>query len=470
MAFDREKAAAGVTLFGPLGTVLGETVEPDKPVPNPLLVAHDGQQIQKIINANIGNSTVNFTRSSASTEDVCHVSDDGDMDYFSFAMNASSNAHYKESLSYLELELKYRPTNGAAWLLKGCILSIMSKGSPSEQNAFYIEDSWRNALTYSLPRDSEAFRLTIKAITEYLDGIFSACENYTIDALKTGRLTNDSFISVYSVMLNALKFYSRMSSAMDATYREVTNSSSSPFESGIGKKCKFNVDWILMYEDLGAKAYHDAIQARPYSEFPDAYRIVGNFIFKQEVYIEDFFAPKDAIQAYKCLARAGDKFVKGIKYAGFDSGPYIVSVSSLESKAKRIQSMLDMQAAEERQKKIDAYWATHEQERQEILSLIREKEKEINTVQSNRKNFPEKKRLDELDQKREELVELINKLGLFEWKEKKRLRSEVGELIEEINALSPQCESMISEMDITIREKIGEISSLRKRLSAPKID
>lgn len=473
MALDREKAAAGVMLFGPLGAVLGESTEQEKASQESVQgVAYGSQHTAQALNRGT-NGQANLATNPTSFGKASYVSDDGDMDYFSFALNAASDGKLNESLSYLDLELKYRPTNDAAWVLKGCNLSFISKGAPTEQAFYYIEDAWKKSLVYSLQNngaDSEAFSLTVEAIKVNLDGIFSNCQDYAIKALGTGRLTDDEFIAVYSRMQSILTYYSRISQALDNAYREATGFDSSPFESGIGKKCDVNAGWLNMYHGLGWNAYRDAIKARSYSEFPDSCRVVGNFIFKQKLYIEEFFTTRGAVQAYKSLAYAANDFVRGIESANFNSGPYKSSVSELESKAKALQWKLDRQAEKERQDKIEAYWVMHEQERQEILSSIREKEQEISNLKSDKSNLPEKKIIDELNEKREMLVTQINKLGLFDWKEKKLLRSEVDKIIEEINARSPQCKSLVSDLDRKIEKKLKEISSLQEKLSNPQID
>lgn len=197
-------------------------------------------------------------------------------------------------------------------------------------------------------------------------------------------------------------------------------------------------------------------------------------ILKTAIVLDNDDCEED-IQRYENLIFIGEKtidshsvtYLAGSAYLNAKwCNEYAFTASAKASRRAEIDNWKKEKAEAEikaKEKKSEAYWESHPGEREKAQSQIDGLESEIRELISGVDYVEAKKRISELEAEQKSIVKKTADCGLFNGKEKKRLRGE-------LNALKKQAEpfhAKIKAIDSDVESKREEVQALREKLIDP---
>lgn len=184
---------------------------------------------------------------------------------------------------------------------------------------------------------------------------------------------------------------------------------------------------------------------------------------------------EDDIQRYENLIFIGEQTIDSHSVAYLAGSAYVsakwCTEYSFTEEAKAIRrEQIDRWKKEKaeaeakaKEQKVNAYWESHPEEREKIQAQIDKLEAEVETLSSSSEYIEAQKRVTEFEANKKDIETQIANCGLFNGKEKKRLREELNAHAERVAPFQTKKRSIDEE----IKTNEGRIQSLRQRLIEP---
>ncbi len=367
--------------------------------------------------------------------------------YLSMAQKAADSDNLNEAEHYANKALELEPTNWAALYAKGNALGWQSG---TRENKLSVAIDYFSQAIANCEDESD--------LTELRNNIAKTTSELVLGMI---RLRCDNYAKVPSVD-NAQKLISEAQTSLTLSAKLITSCGIVPNDFKAQAAILMNASVVKSW-DLISKAWIED----GFSNFlkrADACKRILIVAIKLDsdddeanlqrydniIYIAEDVAQKASIHYDNSLVK------------------YDIKVSA---KAKLRQEITQWKTVREcckkrvEEKKAKAYWESNPEKRESIQNQIAECEATIDKLTSGTVYLESRKRVDEFEESRKEIEASIAKCGLFNNKDKKRLRNELKNLEEKTDPYREK----VQEIEAEIESNRQEIRRLQEELLYPNI-
>lgn len=396
--------------------------------------------------------------------------------YLSMAQNAADSNNQSEAENYANKVLELEPTNWAALYAKGNAAGWQSgtRNNRLPEAIDYFSQAIANCKDES---DLAELRDNIaKTTSELVLGMIGLrCDNfakfpsvdnaqYIITEAQTSLILAAKLITSCGIMPD--EFKAQAATLMNASVVKGWKSIWSDYTddkpiqkpkivSSSDYECYSQPsenDWRRFYQraDACKRILAAAIKLDDDDNEADLQRY-DNLIFIAETKVEShsiYFSPGDAYTNTKWLI--GYSFTESAKTKQKQE------IAQWKAEREKCKKRVDEQKAE-------AYWKSNPEKRESIQNQIAECEATIDKLTSDTVYLESRKRVDEFEESRKEIEASIAKCGLFNNKDKKRLRNELKNLEEKTAPYREKAQ----EIEVEIESNRQKIERLQEELLHP---
>ena len=346
--------------------------------------------------------------------------------------------NFKTALEYcdkaLDIDLRCSPV----WYQKGVItLSLDNLSEEVYKNAF---SAFANALNYCQPSQREEMEKTLihflqdfqeehisKALNKYGNSLSQVDATSAFTSFLVFSVFNGNYIKErLGISTNTDEFYmsawENIHDIISRIWKEQLHDPAEKLSTYDGTRWNFLENLVIPFSLIGATIpihLSDERFSEPQAYYKRRVKILDSMANMEDYLVANWGVVKEFQDKFKALAS--------------------IPARELSKKFTEAQAQID---AEKKAKKIEQYWEANSDEKQLLLQMSSKLKEEnallqsqMETIENEIKNLPEKKRMEVLSDEIMSKRMRIDSLGFFRKKEKQQLGEEILELKAEYDAL-----------------------------------